>query len=163
MFDDHGGIMYYKALLIDFEGTVIDFETILYQSWEKVYKIFGFTLNLDYWINNIRPHRPDSAAYYALRENLADSPTPEAVQSIQRKFEKDLLLSCTLRQGIIELIESCLYTHQLPIVLLSFSPLKKIKPVLERLNISNYFSHIITSDSVGGRKKPDPSLFNLAL
>jgi beta-phosphoglucomutase-like phosphatase (HAD superfamily) len=57
-----------KAIVIDFEGVLIDTESVLFESWRRVYEIFGVKLNIEYWITSIRPDRPHAAAYYAMRE-----------------------------------------------------------------------------------------------
>ncbi len=149
--------------MIDFDGTLIDSETILFNSWRKVYEIFGFKLNLEYWFTKIRPDKPHAAAYYSLYDLMKDPPTPEIAQSIQNQIEKQMMEKSTLRPGMRELLEYCKGKANIRVALVTSSKSTWIQPHIEREKIQSYFDLIVTTENVNGKKKPDPSCFLYAL
>jgi putative hydrolase of the HAD superfamily len=153
----------YKALLIDFDGTLIDSEIILFESWRKVYENFGVQLDLKYWVTNVRPNKPHSSAYSFLCQCLAEPPILNIAQSLQRQFEERLMCKCLPRPGMRELLMACKNDLDLKTAIVTSSSILWVSPHIHRNKIANYIDLLVTSESVQGKKKPDPSCFIYAL
>ena len=39
-----------KALIFDFDGLILDTETVAYQSWQEIYQEYHCTLSLEKWL-----------------------------------------------------------------------------------------------------------------
>jgi HAD superfamily hydrolase (TIGR01509 family) len=152
-----------KTILIDFEGTLIDTETVLFESWRRVYEIFGFKLNVEYWISSIRPDRPHAAAYYAMRDHLADPPSAEAAQSLQKRFEGELMENISLRPGMRELLSFCKKQKSLKTVVVSSAKPSMITPHLNRLQIRSLIDSLVTSECLVKTEFTDQSFFKQIL
>jgi mannitol-1-/sugar-/sorbitol-6-/2-deoxyglucose-6-phosphatase len=148
-----------KTITIDFEGSLFDTETVLFESWKRVYDIFGITLNLDYWITSIRPDRPHAAAYYALRYYVNDPPSAEVAQSLQKRFENELMLDISLRSGIKELLSFC-KNCQIKTVVVSSLKSAMVSSHINRLNIKHLIDTVITTESLSNVISSDQSYYS---
>jgi putative hydrolase of the HAD superfamily len=153
----------YKALLIDFDGTLIDSEIILFESWSKVYASFGVQLELEFWVMNLRACKPHYSAYSFLCQCLDEPPPLDIAQSLQRRFETELMQKSHLRPGMRELLMTCKNIFGLKTAIVTSSTIHWISPHINRQKIVNLIDLLVTRESVQGKKKPDPTCFVYAL
>jgi GTP 3',8-cyclase len=151
-----------KALFIDFDGTMVDTESILFESWRAVYRTFGIELDIKLWAKDIRPERPHAAAYSLLCSLVRHPPSQEETMMLQKKIENIQIAESTLRQGIKELLVVCNTRLDIPITIVTSSATSRIAPILNFLGILSLVKYIVSSDRVQA-KKPDPSCFRYAL
>ncbi|HAJ80556.1 MAG TPA: hypothetical protein DCO75_12395 [Fibrobacteres bacterium] len=150
-----------KALFIDFDGTIIDSESVLYESWRLVYRTFGIELDIDQWVKQIRPVKPHASAYNYLCSRI-HLPQQQEILSMQKRIDEELILHCCLREGIKELFDICNMRLKIPVTIVTSSAMHRIRPILNRLRIASFVNYLVTSESVR-EKKPDPSCFIYAL
>jgi beta-phosphoglucomutase-like phosphatase (HAD superfamily) len=95
-----------EALLLDFDGTIVDSESVLYESWRRVYEMYGIALDCACWAAEVRPVNPHAAAARRLSERLKKPPAAEIAQRMQRRIEGDLMRDVSIRAAVAELIAS---------------------------------------------------------
>lgn len=144
-----------KAIIFDFDGTLVDSENIHYQSWNTVLKTFHYELSSkEYFEHLAGVPTPGNASYikakYALKQNitalvdLKEQATTKIMDTERVRFmpyAKELL--------------DFLYQKNIPMSIVTGSPRKELDPILLRENIGHYFKHTITRDDVN-LSKPNP-------
>lgn len=149
-----------KAVIFDFDGTIIDTETMWYEIFTEVlHKDYNFQLSLDEFVKCVGVS--DQILYDYIQKELGDSLDLEMLKnSLQEKhhLKKD---SLEVREGILELLES-FKQKGFKIGLATSSSLDWVQPFLERFEIAHYFETIKTKDDVKNIK-PDPELYIRAL
>lgn len=145
----------FKALIFDFDGTLVDSEMLHFASWNKAIMTFDIQLSEDdYFANfvgipalgnaqlilsrypiNAEPHALVAAkekALLALSETVDTPFMPFALDTLERLFSQNI-----------------------PMSIVSGSHRSDILRIVERTNIAHYFQHIISCDDVT-ISKPDP-------
>ncbi|REE78729.1 HAD superfamily hydrolase (TIGR01509 family)/HAD superfamily hydrolase (TIGR01549 family) [Paenibacillus taihuensis] len=150
-----------KAIIFDFDGTLMDTETCGYEAFCKVYKHYGQELALEKWAICIGTVNAPFDPYTHLQE-LAGKPLDRAelVEQFERLHEEELQ-GTTLRPGVVGILDEAKRLG-LRIGLASSSDRKWINRHLQQQGIAEYFEVICTRDDVL-KAKPDPALYLLAL
>ena len=150
-----------KAIIFDFDGTIIDTETAWYVAFQEAYKEYGVDLSLELYsqcigtdLNGFNPYE------YLITEKKLSIDGDSFRDAIQLRYTKLMELE-KIRPGVIEYLEAA-KNAGLRIGLASSSSMKWIETYLEQLNIRDYFECIRTSDHVT-HVKPDPELYLLTL
>jgi HAD superfamily hydrolase (TIGR01509 family) len=151
-----------KALIFDFDGTILDTETPEFQSWQAVYATFGCELPLSQWINTIGRGQDqitfDPYAYLqAITEKIIDR---DAVRAQRRAVFDELMAGEALRAGVREYIEAA-GEAGLRLAIASSSGRTWIEEHLDRFDLLPYFDVVRCADDVA-RTKPDPELYRTA-
>lgn len=149
-----------KAAIFDFDGTIIDTETMWYEIFTEVlHKDYSFQLSLDEFVKCVGVS--DQILYGYIQRELGDHIDLELLRiRIHEKHHlvKDLL---EVREGILDLLES-FKNKGFKIGLATSSTLEWVQPFLDRFEIADYFETIKTKDDVKN-VKPDPELYIKAL
>ncbi|MFF2092890.1 HAD family hydrolase [Paenibacillus sp. NPDC058174] len=150
-----------KAIIFDFDGTILDTETPWYYAFRDAYKEYGVELSLELYSTCIGTSNDVFNPYEYLS-------TEHGIQIDKQSFKKAIHLEHTarmereeMRPGIRELLERA-KAEGLRIGLASSSPYKWVDNYLISLGIRDYFECIRTSDHVT-KVKPDPELYLQAL
>ena len=146
-----------KGLIFDFDGLIVDTETVIYETWANLYQQNGQTLDLADYKQCVGS---DFAQF---------DPSEELEKRCGKKFDwnelnlqrelkiRENLSSQRERPGIISFIEEA-KKNGLKMAIASSSSKAWVVGWVERLEIKHYFSAFLNRDDVK-RIKPAPDLF----
>ncbi|WEK53675.1 MAG: HAD-IA family hydrolase [Candidatus Cohnella colombiensis] len=148
-----------KAVVFDFDGTLMDTETYAYEAFSSVYTEHGHELKLEDWALGIGTHGGFDP-YTDLEERLGRTIDRDVVEARYNELHEEKLIHTTPRPGVIARLEEA-RSLGWAIGLASSSPHAWIEKYLQKLGIREYFSVIRSADDVE-KVKPDPALYLLA-
>ncbi len=150
-----------RALLIDFDGTILDTEDAEYRTWQEVYERYGQVLDLETWATVVGTSG-GSFDPVAHLEHLTDRALPHR-DIRRRRRERDLALTGAMdaRPGVRSLVAQA-QGEGIALAIASSSRHEWIEGHLRRLGLLKAFQVISCSDDTG-RGKPDPAVYLLAL
>ena len=92
------------AVVFDFDGTIIDTETPVYEAWRLTFEYYGVEpIPLDEWRASIGLADADARDVRAeLREALGVIELPGEVDEYRRRCRDELLHALPIRPGIVE-------------------------------------------------------------
>ncbi|MCM3717579.1 HAD family hydrolase [Fictibacillus phosphorivorans] len=145
-----------KALVFDFDGTILDTETQHYYAFQEMFNEHGSELPLEVWGQYIGTHSKFNPYEY-LEKQINKKLNHDELRT--KKTERALAL--IKEQKPLPGIENYLRAAKelgLKIGLASSSSRKWVIEHLERIGLAHYFEVIKTADDVE-MVKPDPSLY----
>lgn len=148
-----------KALIFDFDGTILDTETPEFDSWQAVYASFGCELPLAQWISTIgRGHDQITFDPYAYLQSCTGKIIDYAVVRTQRRrLFAQLLAGEPLRPGVQQYLQAAREAG-VRLAIASSSKRDWIDEHLSRFELHSFFEVIRCADDVS-RTKPDPELY----
>lgn len=147
-----------RAILFDFDGLIVDTESVGYQTWKELYAQHGHDLAVETYAQAIGTEFND---IYDPRRDLdmlmgRTLQWPELeLQRIER--ERELRGTLVTLPGVVDRLEEA-RALGLPCAVASSSPLSWVGWWIDQLGLRSYFHHLTTVDDTG-KVKPDPSLF----
>jgi len=150
-----------RALLLDFDGTMVDTESVDWRSWEEVFAQHGVELPRERFLLRIGTlNGPDELDELdALLESPVDR---DAVQAGRRAREHELIAEEPLRPGVDRLLEEAAELG-LKVAIVSSSTRDWVHSHLERLAIDHHVVLVHCADGDRDRCKPSPVLYLEAL
>jgi len=150
-----------KAIIMDFDGTVLDTETPVFESWKTVYAKYEVELPIALYGRCIgsSDDRFNPAEY--LESRLGRNLDWESITPVRRALSKALLDKQKVLPGIIDLLEQA-KREGMTLAIASSSPRNWVEPLLEKHGLLKYFKVVVTLDDVE-HVKPAPDLFLTAL
>jgi HAD superfamily hydrolase (TIGR01509 family) len=150
-----------RALLLDFDGTMVDTESVDWRSWEEVFAEHGVELPRERFLLRIGTlNGPDELDELdALLEAPVDR---EAVQAARRARERKLVAEEPLRPGVDRLLEEAAELG-LEVAIVSSSTRDWVQSHLSRLAIEHHVAFVHCADGDRDRCKPNPVLYLEAL
>jgi HAD superfamily hydrolase (TIGR01509 family) len=148
-------------LIFDFDGLILDTETVSYQAWNEIYRHHGATLPLDKWALCIGTHQDSFNVYEYLEESSGKALDHDDLRKAHHARVLELLGPMEPRPGVVDYLEEA---RRLKIVLAlaSSSPQDWVVGHLSRLGLAELFHSIRCADDVAN-VKPDPELYQLTL
>jgi HAD superfamily hydrolase (TIGR01509 family) len=149
-----------RALIFDFDGLVVDTETADFQAWQRLLAPYGHQLPWELWAESI-----GTRALVDPPEWLA-AQTGQAIDTARLRTQhgelhREMILASDCLPGVRDRLQEATLLG-LRVGMASSSPASWVLPQLERLQIRDVFSCVMTGDQVP-RVKPDPALYRLAL
>jgi HAD superfamily hydrolase (TIGR01509 family) len=150
-----------RALLFDFDGTIVDSESVDLRAWEEVFEAHGAPLPHDRFLLRVGtlggPNELDE-----LEAAIGRTVDREAVTAGRRVRERELLHAEPLRAGVEEYLADARELG-LEVGIVSSSTREWVEGNLERLGISDGWACVFCADGDRSRCKPDPVLYLEAL
>ncbi|MFX3633160.1 MAG: HAD family hydrolase [Candidatus Pristimantibacillus sp.] len=150
-----------KAIIFDFDGTILDTETAWYYAFRDAYKEHGVDLTLDLYSQCIGTSLHQFNPYEYLMTELKLPIDKQLFKQSVHDQHSALMNQEQIRPGIIEYLNLAKESG-LKIGLASSSSIKWVEKYLNQLGIRDYFECIRTSEDVV-HVKPDPELYIQAL
>jgi putative hydrolase of the HAD superfamily len=146
-----------KAVVFDFDGTILDTETPWYDAFRYVYNLHGAELTLETYAQCVGTSF-DAFNPYTYVQQCVQKPVDEQVfkEAINLKHNA-LMEGADLKPGILAYLYEA-KAMGLRIGLASSSDRKWVETYLRKYQIYDYFDCIRTSENVT-RVKPDPELY----
>lgn len=148
-----------QALVFDFDGTIVDTETPVYESWAAAYVIAGVEpIPLETWLQYIGQADGQGLDVRAiLCEQLGVEHVPADVEKHRRATRDEMLGAQPIRPGVLSWIDAAVRDN-VPLAIASSSPTDWVKPHLGRLGLAQHFPVVSCADP-GIAGKPDPTVY----
>ena len=144
-----------QALILDFDGTMVDTEWPKFTSVRDVYAEYGLELTVHDWVSRIG--RADHAPWPdRLAHMLGHEPDPVIIAEARRRSDAETDANGAL-PGVLDLLAAA-ERHELPVAVASSSPLEWVNRHLERLQLRDRIAAVRSRDHVD-RAKPWPDVF----
>lgn len=145
-----------KALVFDFDGTILDTETQHYNAFQELYQEHGSNLPLEVWGECIGTHS-DFNPYEYLERQINKKLDHDKLREQKTERALALILEQQPLPGIEDYLEAAKELG-LKIGLASSSSRKWVEEHLGRSGLMHHFEVIKTADDVTN-VKPDPALY----
>ena len=150
-----------KAIIFDFDGTIIDTETAWYITFRDAYKTHGVDLTLEQYSQCLGTSLHSFNPYTHLKTHHNLPIDLEEFKQFVQQQHTDMMIKESVRPGILKLLESA-KSQGLKIGLASSSGRAWIDRFVKLHGIEDYFECYCTADTVQN-VKPDPELYLQAL
>jgi HAD superfamily hydrolase (TIGR01509 family) len=146
------------ALILDFDGLILDTETPALESWREIYAEFGRHVPVAEWSTTLGGTGAGGFDPLAHLAGLVGSAfDPEVVFARRQARKLALCDGLPLMPGVRSLLDQAA-AQGLPCAVASSSGRAWVEPWLRRHDIIDRFACVRTADDVG-RTKPAPDLF----
>ena len=150
-----------RALIFDFDGLILDTETPLKLSWERIYQQHGLTIAPEAWAGLLGAYADPPQAYDLLERHLARPIDRDAVRSERLRHETALLAHEDVLPGVRSLISEAT-DRGLRMAVASSSDRAWVEGHLIRLGLRPSFDAVLCAEDVE-QTKPSPDLYIAAL
>lgn len=146
-----------ESLLFDLDGLLVDSEPLQFRSYQNALVQFGYTLDLDTWI---QWHNVEASTTRWVRDQGLDF-DPQALRAVKKdQYDRLIAEDLELKPGARELVEMSVSEFSLGLV--SSSRRDSIERCLQKFDLLRHFS-IVVSGAELERSKPYPDAYLEAL
>jgi len=147
-----------RAILFDFDGLIVDTESVGYQTWKELYAQHGHELPVETYAQAIGTEFNDLYDPRRDLDALVGRALPWAeLEECRLERERELRTTLSTLPGVVDRLTEARELG-LPCAVASSSPLSWVGRWIEQLELQHHFHHLTTVDDTG-KVKPDPSLF----
>jgi HAD superfamily hydrolase (TIGR01509 family) len=146
-----------KTLIFDFDGLILDSETVVYQSWVEIYEEFNCTLPLEKWILRVGGSITNFDAHSYLETLCNRSLSRKDLDEKRIKRQWELLENYEALPGVTSYLTQAKLLG-LKVGLASSSERDWVESHLKRLGLDMYFDCIKCGGDVCS-VKPHPELY----
>ncbi len=150
-----------KSIIFDFDGTMMDTETVWYEAYKKAFKTYEVALLLEEWGKCIGTSFDVYNPMDFLEKELGRSVDRNIVSLEANDYFSEHIKTQGLRPGVRDYLDSSRDLGY-AIALATSSNRKWIDTYLTKFDLHEYFDVIVTSDDVTN-VKPDPEIYLKAL
>lgn len=151
-----------KALIFDFDGTIIDTERTEISAWQSIYEEHGFELPLSEWLaKNVGTCHNLFDPFKHLSSLVKHSLDEVDIHQRRRKKLFALIEQLAPFPGVLDWIHHAKHAG-LRLGMASNSHTNWVVSHLERLELKHYFDVIVTRDDVI-QPKPHPEIYQLVM
>jgi putative hydrolase of the HAD superfamily len=148
-----------NAIIFDFDGLIIDTETVWYEAYKEVLKGYDIDLPLEDFSKVIGTH--GGVLYDFINQNLKQPVDIAVIKQAAADAFQSKIGKPVLREGVLDYLKAAEMLG-LKIALASSSSREWVVGFLEQLNILSYFEVIRTKEDVT-EVKPNPELYQRAM
>jgi HAD superfamily hydrolase (TIGR01509 family) len=148
-------------LIFDFDGLILDTETVIFEAWNEIFGSFGQNLPLSEWASCIGTSHQAFDVFSYLEGKTGRPADRKELGDRHRRMILERLETMGPRPGVIEYIKEA-QRQRIALALASSSHQKWVMDHLSRLNLAECFHSIRTAEDVT-KVKPDPELYELTL
>jgi len=145
------------AIILDFDGLILDTETPLYRSWQEVCEEHGVAMDHAWWAIQLTTLADPPDAYAYLEKHSATPFDREQVRKRRQARELQLVESQILLPGVSEVISQA-KALAFPLGIASNSERAWVTHHLARLGLLDQFDQIKCCDEVR-HPKPSPDVY----
>jgi HAD superfamily hydrolase (TIGR01509 family) len=146
------------ALIFDFDGTIVDTETTLFQAYAELFAMHGHALDRERWLSIIGTD-DDWDPLHDLAV-LVDDLDLDATHAHRRIRRDELIEAAGVRAGVLEWLDEA-DDLGIPIGIASSSPIEWVEHHLDRLGLLHRFACFACCNELIPAK-PDPTSYRLA-
>ena len=152
-----------QALILDFDGLILETELPDFQSWQEIYQHYGGTLSLTTWLpligtgSSSRTFHP----YDYLEAQLGRSLNREEIRAQRRRRYAELVEAQPLLPGVEAVIAEANH-YGLQLAAASSSSREWVTGHLARRGLEAHFDCIVCGDEVA-QAKPFPDVYHAVL
>lgn len=149
-----------RAIIFDFDGTILDTESAEYTTWSEIYSRYGANLPFDAWSQAVGTVGGFDAFTY-LEAQVGRPLDRASISAERRRRDVELLEHSDAQPGVRELIAEA-QESGIRLAVATSSSLRWVDHHLKRLGLRRAFDAVCTFDDTGVGK-PDPAVYQLAL
>ena len=150
-----------RALIFDFDGTIIDSETPVYEGWRQTYAEHGHELPLERYVEIIGTAAHTFDPHGHLETLIGRSLDRELMTASRQQKHRAVIYGADTLPGVRDWIEDAT-VRRMPLAIASSSQEWWIEHNLGRLKLRDRF-HVVRTREMVAAAKPAPDLFLAAL
>ena len=152
-----------QAVLFDFDGTLVDSESLHHESWLEAAAPWGVSVGWEEYESQLVGITDQFASKYFL-EKAGIEPTADQIEEGCRlkhlAYRKRSVQELSIYPDVLEWLRS--NYQRTPLGVVSSSEIPDVVPILQQQEVTDFLRFVICSNHVT-RLKPDPMPYQLAL
>jgi beta-phosphoglucomutase len=152
-----------QAILIDFDGTLVDSEPLHYDCWSETVRAYGASISWPDYLRRMVGTSDRECGRILLRE-AGHNPSEDLVDSIcrekKRVYRNRFCQELALLPELLAVVANC--AKALPVGIVSSSLTTEVEPFLVQVGLRDPLRFVVCGDHVS-RLKPYPDLYLRAL